>query len=257
MSPRHVSWGTSAKPPPIAVLKFGSSVLEDAAGFDVAAREIARELERGRRVVAVVSAMGDTTDALIHAARTFAVQPRHGLLAELLATGEDASVALLGIALSALGIKARTYSSRRLTLRTVGPLDDAEPVWADFHDLATSLSLFPVVVMPGFVGRDGSGALSLLGRGGSDLTALYLGQGLGAEEIRLVKDVDGVYATDPRRGPVDQRPLEHATWARVRSCGNGVVQEKALSFAASHGLSFRVAAPRGRGTRVGGGNDRG
>ena len=255
MATHRMRPGASSDLPPVVVLKFGSSVLNDAAGYEVAAREITGELQRGRRVLAVVSAMGDTTDTLLRAARRFTGQPRHGLLAELLATGEDASVALLGLALSALGINARGYPSRTLTLRTVGPLDDAEPIWADFHDLAASLSAYPALVVPGFVGRDGSGALSLLGRGGSDLTALYLGQGLGAEEIRLVKDVDGVYPADPRQGPAGQRPLEHATWARVRSCGNGVVQEKALHFAALRNLSFRVAAPNGRGTYVGGSQD--
>jgi homoserine dehydrogenase len=236
---------------PVTVLKFGSSLLADGAGFCVAVDEIAREVHRGRRVLAVVSAMQGTTDRLLEAAAALTDRPADGLLSTLLQTGEDASVALLAIALTARGTNALGVGADALSLRTSGPLRDAEPVAVDLERLTTRLSVHQVVVVPGFVGRDASGSPSLLGRGGSDLTALFLAAQLGAEEVRLVKDVDGVFAHDPRRGPADATALAHATWEEVGRVGNGVVQEKALRFAEAHGVAFRVAAPRGRGTLVG------
>jgi homoserine dehydrogenase len=236
---------------PVTVLKFGSSLLADGAGFEVAVDEIAREVRAGRRVLAVVSAMRGTTDRLLDAAAALTDRPADGLLSSLLQTGEDASVALLTIALTAGGLNAHGVGADALSLRTRGPLRDAEPVGVDLDRLTARLSAHQVVVVPGFVGRDSSGCPSLLGRGGSDLTALFLAALIGAEEVRLVKDVDGVFAHDPRRGPPGAAALAHATWGEVVRVGNGVVQEKALRFAEAQGLVFRVAAPRGRGTLVG------
>jgi len=235
----------------VAVLKFGSSVLADAERFRLAAEEIELEVALGRRVLAVVSAMGETTNGLLEAARSVSPRPAAGLTAQLLATGEDASVSLLGIALTARGVNAHCLPTRAFGLRTVGPLDDAEPVGCDLEGLFDAMQAHDVVVVPGFVGWDRSGAPALLGRGGSDLTALYLAHALSAEEVRLIKDVDGVYEIDPKRGPHGQLPLPAATWAQVRAIGNGVVQDKALLFAEAAEIVFRVAAPGGVGTVVG------
>ena len=236
---------------PISVLKFGSSLLADASGFRIAADEVARDVCAGRRVLAVVSAMRGTTDRLIEAAAALGERPGDALLSSLLRTGEDASVVLLTIALTGAGLSAYGIGAEALALRTRGPLRDAEPFDVDATRLAEALGVHQVVVVPGFVGRDESGAPSLLGRGGSDLTALFLASRLGAEEVRLVKDVDGVHPADPRTAPHVTQALASATWSDVTRVGNGVVQEKALRFAEAHGLVFRVAAPGGRGTVVG------
>jgi homoserine dehydrogenase len=235
----------------VTVLKFGSSVLANAAGYDFAAHEIEREVGRGRTVVAVVSAMGETTDRLLQTAKSLSAAPAHGLVAQLLSTGEDASVALLGIALTSRGVNAQFLSAQMLGLRTLGPLDDGEPVSCDLERVIDSMSAHDAVVVPGFIGWDPSGVPALLGRGGSDLTALFLARELRAREVRLVKDVDGVYPVDPKRGPAGQLPLTSASWDFVREVGNGVVQEKALRFAEASDLTFRVAAPGGVGTLVG------
>jgi len=178
----------------------------------------------------VVSSMGSTTDRLLEAARSLAPTTALALLSQLLATGEEASVALLCIALTSTGVNAVSLPTEQFGLRTHGALSDANPVAADTSTLAAALATHDVVVLPGFVGRDASGAPSLLGRGGSDLTALFLGDALDASEVRLVKDVDGVYSEDPKSDE-DALVLTHATWDEVRRIGGGVVQEKAISFA--------------------------
>ena len=147
-------------------------------------------------------------------------------------------------------------------MRTRGALWDAEPVDVDTGPIAAALDCSDVIIVPGFVGVDVTGVPSLLGRGGSDLTALFLGHAMGAAEVRLIKDVDGIYPADPRAtgatGATGSTgatgglaPLRTVSWDHARRIGGGVVQDKALRFAACHGLAFRVAALGGCGTWVG------
>ena len=251
---------------PVHVLKFGSSVLAGPRDYPVVAEMIGRKVARGRVVVAVVSAMGDTTDSLLAAARSVAPALPDRLMGALLATGEEASVALLTLALSGRGVRAVGFNSWRLPIRTKGSLCDADPVGVDAAQIRATLASHDAVVFPGFVGVDVMGAPSLLGRGGSDLTALFLGDVLGAAEVRLVKDVDGIFPADPHRGrgsgphpydgpdvrPADdQTPCSQLTWAQARAIGGGVVQSKAIDFAERRKLDFRVTGLTGEGTRVG------
>lgn len=207
---------------PVTVLKFGSSLLSGRDGFQQVVTEVAREVALGRRVLTVVSAMKGTTDRLWDDAHTLAPRPAQRLLPVLLRTGEDASVALLGIALVQAGLNAHVLTAEELGLRTVGPLHDAEPIDVDLARLASCLRAHDVTVVPGFGGADASGHPSLLGRGGSDLTALFLAERLGAEEVRLVKDVDGVFLEDPKGDGAARTALSEATWAEVDRVGNGV-----------------------------------
>lgn len=236
---------------PVAVLKFGSSVLDGAAGFQAAAEEVVREVTAGRSVVAVVSAPPGTTDGLLGSAGALVRSPPARLVSRLLATGESVSVALLGIALAARGIDAAVLDPNALGLRTRGPTLDADPVDVDIAGLRRTLAKHRAVVVPGFVGIDAEGELSVLGRGGSDLTAIFLADRLGAAECRLVKDVDGVHATDPRLDP-DAPVFRRASWEVVLEVGGELVQEKAVRFARERRRSFRVAAFGGVGTLVGG-----
>lgn len=281
------------------VLKFGSSLLDGPSGYRTAVEEMGREVALGHCVLAVVSARRGMTDELLRAARTVVDRGGgpakagadgadgsggHGkdvgahdpsLLARLLGTGEEASVALLGLAARAAGLRVDVLGGADLDLRTSGPVDDAEPAGVDVEILRTAILRSDVVIVPGFVGRDERGRPTHLGRGGSDYTALYLGSRIGAGEIRLVKDVDGVFERDPGpsggREPTARTPVSHgetpdacldadeevnrllsrASWDEVERLGGGVVQHKALRFAMREGLSFRVAAPGGRGTLVG------
>lgn len=234
----------------VTVLKFGSSVLDGAVGYAAAAHEVAREVEAGRRVVAVVSAALGATDALLGSASPLADPAPAHLVSRLLATGEAASVALLAIALAARGIEVEALEASALGLRTDGPLLDADPVDVDAPSLRTRLARCDALVVPGFVGVRDDGDLALLGRGGSDLTALFLADRLDAVECRLVKDVDGVHAADPRLDPTAP-VFRNATWDVVLDVGGALVQDKAVRFARRRGRPFRVAAFGGEGTWVG------
>jgi homoserine dehydrogenase len=158
-----------------------------------------------------------------------------------LATGEAASSALMGLALNRAGIPATVLDATQAGLTTDGPVLDSDLTSVDTSGVLEALR-DGVVVLPGFVGRDRSGKTTLLGRGGSDLTALFLAQRLGAG-CRLIKDVDGLYTSDPNAssGPSAARfvRVSYATAGRV---GGAVVQLKAIDFAERHRLRFTVSS---------------
>jgi homoserine dehydrogenase len=223
----------------IMVLKFGSSVLGDENDLPAAVHEIYRWWRDGFQVVVVVSAFADTTNELTRRAHSVCDQPNDALVAQLLATGEAASSALLGLALSRSGIPATVLDAEQAGLETDGPTLDAQLISVNTGRLFEGLRN-GVVVLPGFVGKDPSGHPTLLGRGGSDLTALFLAQRLGGA-CRLIKDVDGLYTSDPNAGSLAARfvRVSYATAARV---GGAVVQRKAIEFAERHRLNFAVSS---------------
>ena len=234
----------------ITVLKFGSSVLARPEDYTTAAGVIGAQVANGRKVVAVVSAMGETTDSLLSAARSVTPVPSDTLVGALLATGEEASVALLSLALAAQRVRAAGFSASRVPVRTTGALHDADPVFVDTAQIRAAFRTRDAVVFPGFIGVDMTGVASLLGRGGSDLTALFLGDALDADEIRLIKDVNGIFPSDPRCNEALE-PFRELTWDRAREIGGGVVQPKAIDFAERRGLRFRVTGLTGEGTSIG------
>ncbi len=226
---------------PIIVLKLGSSVLTDESAIPCAVHEIYRWLRQGRRVVAVVSALGRTTDQLLARAERLAGAPEPAGLAALLATGEATSAALLALALDRAGVPAALLDPWRVGLRTAGPLLDAEPRELNRREIFRALEARPVAVLAGFIGQDAEGRTSLLGRGGSDLSAFFVAERLGAE-CRLIKDVDGVYDGDPAAGAGRSRRFAALTWEDAARLAGRVVQAKAIDFAERHGLAFEVSA---------------
>jgi homoserine dehydrogenase len=235
----------------IVVLKFGSSVLRSETDLPTAVHEIYRWWRDGFQVVAVVSAFGNTTDDLTRHAHSVCDQPHDELLAVLLATGEATSSALLGLALNRSGIPATVLDAEQACLYTDGPTLDSNLTSINTGGVYDALR-YGIVVLPGFVGKDRSGKTTLLGRGGSDLTALFLAQRLGGE-CRLIKDVDGLYTSDPNSAhgtPAARfRRVSYATAAKI---GGAVVQLKALAFAERHRLRFVISsAGSDRATEVG------
>ena len=224
----------------ITVLKFGSSVLRDETDLPRAVHEIYRRWRSGSQVLAVVSAIGQTTDQLLQRAESLTAEPHSRSVAALLATGEATSAALLGIALHRAGLPVKVLSAEQANLRTSGEPLDAEPTDVDAGKIREHLR-DSIVVVPGFVGVDASGEPTLLGRGGSDLTALFLADRLDADAV-LVKDVAGLYESDPHIGDFRPRRFIRASWETARRVGTKVVQEKAVRFAEECGLSFSITA---------------
>ncbi len=225
----------------IAVLKFGSSVLRSAADYPNAVAEILHHRERGYAVVAVVSALGDDTDSLLARANEVAATHDEALLAELLACGEHQSSLLLTLALQQGG-----HAAKRMDAKSAGLLTRGTPMHARPHALATAAIrenlAAGTVVMPGFSGIDAPGRTTLLGRGGSDMTALFVGARLRADRCRLIKDVDGIFSSDPAVAATMPPRFRQITWDDAERIGGRLVQARAVRFAANHGFAFEVCA---------------
>jgi homoserine dehydrogenase len=224
----------------ITVLKFGGSVLRNEGDVLRAVHEVYRWIRQGHRLVAVVSAFEGRTDELLTESSRFGPDPDPHATALLVSTGELTSAATLGLALTRAGLSARVATPASISLRaTGGPLDaDAQSV--DVEALKASLRQHHVLVVPGFIGVDETGDVVLLGRGGSDLTALFLAQQLGAERCRLIKDVDGLYERDPALPGPPPRRLSRVSWDYALALGGGIVQPKSIRFARQHALPFEV-----------------
>jgi len=201
--------------------------------------EIYRWYREGYRVVAVVSAFAGVTDDRFATAGTFCADPDAASTAVLVAIGEAHSAALLGLALDGAGVPASVLDAAAIKLETVGPKLDSDCASVDVNSILRHLERHPVAVVPGFVGRQADGSISLLGRGGSDLSALFLAQQLSAR-CRLIKDVDGLYECDPAERAITPRRYSEITYKDALELEGEIVQPKAIRFAREHGLQFEV-----------------
>ncbi|MEQ8769614.1 MAG: homoserine dehydrogenase [Phycisphaerales bacterium] len=229
-----------ALPHEIVVLKFGSSILASEAKIADAVHEVYREVRNGRRVVVVCSAMGDTTDRLAQRAGEISDKPHPAAYAALLAVGESHSSAQVTLAIEAAGIPATLLDPAQIDLRTTGDPVNAEPESMAAGPVRHELNMGNVVVLPGFAGRDRRGFTTLLGRGGSDLTALFVAHSVGAARCRLVKDVDGWYDADPKQPGA--RKFSTLTYDDALASPAKVAQPKCVKYAADHGLILEIGA---------------
>jgi homoserine dehydrogenase len=179
----------------------------------------------------------------VEGARDLATEPEPYALAELLATGERAAAALLGVALDRVGVSARVIDPREIGLLALGTVLDSEPVGVDREKLKSLLIEFPVLVVPGFFGYDEKKRLHLLGRGGSDLTAAFLASAPGAVRCRLIKDVDGVYETDPAAS-IGYHPKRFISlgYEQALALAAPLIQPKAVYFLQRQQRTVEVAA---------------
>lgn len=236
---------------PITILKFGGSVLSGPDALTNAVAEVERTLRAGSRVVVVTSAFSGVTERLLNRAQTRFSAPAEKPLASLLATGESRSAAFLSLALDDAGVTNELLDPDRIGLTVRGPWLDSEPVDIDVAAVHKALGRAPVIVLPGFFGRRHDGSTALLGRGGSDLTALFLAERLSAQACRLIKNVDGLFSHDPGSGTIELYRYDAASLDELATVGGSLVQKKAIEFARKHGVAFTIAAPLSDlGTRV-------
>jgi aspartate kinase len=237
------------------VMKFGGAALATAARIRGAAARLSAEFSKGNQVIAVVSAMGDETDRLVALAAQLSSETAHAEVDSVLASGEQVSAGLMALALQQLGIRARSFLAHQIRVRTDGCFGNAGIVEIETERLEASLARGELPVIAGFQGVDAEERLVTLGRGGSDMTAVALAVSLRANACELFKDVDGVFAEDPRRNP-HARKLEHISYEQMDalvSAGAQVLQRSAVQLAARHGvrLHVRSAFHEASGTWVG------
>ncbi|WP_051504006.1 homoserine dehydrogenase [Sphingomonas jaspsi] len=226
----------------LSVLKFGSSVLDREDDYLNVALEVYRHVREGEKVVAVVSALAGQTDALLdQAGRVGGDAASESLVARLVRVGELQSAALLALALGKVGVRAVTLDPHEIGLVAQGSPLDSDLFALDASAVLDKFRSCDVAVVPGFIADHAAHGVVTLGRGGTDLTAVFLAAKLGADRVRLIKDVDGVYADDPASNPDAQRYSE-LTYAEAEEASKGLIQVKAIHEAAADDVLIEVAA---------------
>ena len=236
----------------VVVLKFGSSILRSPAEAPLVASAVYGHVRAGRKVVAVVSAFGGATDRLLGEARGLGLAHSNDLLPGYVALGEEKSAALVAIACDRIGLDACALSVRELGIVAEGEPEHSRPCGLRPDHLKQALDRHEVVVVPGFGAVRPDGRVALLGRGGSDLTAVFLAAELGLSRVRLVKDVDGLYDHDPNDKTAPALRYRRASWDVARKLGGALVQHDAIDLGESRGVEIEVAAlDRADGTVIG------
>ncbi len=228
-------------PMALIVQKYGGSSVADPEKIRNVARRVA-DSARDHQVVVVVSAMGKTTDGLIALAHQITAAPDPRELDMLLATGEQVTIALLAMALHALGRPARSFTGPQVGLRTDTAHTRARITRIEAERVRQALEAGEIAVVAGFQGLSEDDEITTLGRGGSDLTAVALAAALKADVCEIYTDVDGVYTADPNVVP-DARKLARVTYdemLEMASLGAKVLQARSVEFAKKYGVPVHV-----------------
>jgi aspartate kinase len=219
----------------VVVVKLGGSIFTGPISYRRAAHFVCQRLAANSRenLVVVVSAQNGETDALLREAQAIAGEPGDAPLDLLWSTGELRSVARLALHLQAAGVRAAALDVRQTGLRIAARGLSVAKAKLDATSIRRALEAYRVVVVPGFLATDDSGAIVTLGRGGSDLTAVLLAAGLGASRCELIKDVPGYFTDDPNVN-AGARHLPSVSFAEALAMADGgcdLVQRHALEAA--------------------------
>lgn len=241
LSPSPFNTPACARPGALVVAKVGGSVFTTPAAYRTAARALAARLQEDPAVqlVVVVSAEQGATDALLRTACNFDSEPDPEVVDLLWSTGELRAAALLTLALQSAGVRAAAANIHQAGLVNTAGRTVVRPL-----RLRALLSSHDIVVAPGFLARAEGDAIVSLGRGGSDLTAVLLAAGLGADRCELIKDVPGYFTDDPRHTPLARHlpALDYEAALALADQGCPLVQRQAIVAARDAGLPLVVGA---------------
>lgn len=226
----------------LIVQKYGGTSVGSPERIRNVAHKILETQRQGCRVVAVISAMAGVTDNLIKLARQTSPQPEERELDVLLATGEQAAIALTAMAINALGGRAISLTGAEAGILTDRAHTRAKIANITPRQIHALLAEDYIVVVAGFQGQNAEGQTTTLGRGGSDLTAIALAGALNADACQIFTDVDGVFTCDPRVVS-DARKIEEVSYdelLEMAGAGSKVMQSRAVEFAKKFGVEFEV-----------------
>ena len=227
----------------LVVQKYGGSSVADAERIKRVAERIVATRKAGHDVVVVVSAMGDTTDELLDLASQVTPLPPGRELDMLLTAGERISMALLAMAISALGFEARSFTGSQAGVITTSTHGKARIIDVTPGRIRGAVDEGAVAIVAGFQGvAQDTKDITTLGRGGSDTTAVALAASLDAEVCEIYTDVDGVYTADPRVVS-NARRLETVTYEEMlelAACGAKVLMLRCVEYARRNGMPVHV-----------------
>lgn len=226
----------------LTVQKFGGSSVADADKIRNVAGIVGASYERGEDVVVVLSAQGNSTDALLEKAAELTAAPPPRELDVLLTTGEQVSIALLAMCLAERGYPAVSLTGWQIGLETTGDHGDARIIGLQTEKVLEYLRRRIIVIVAGFQGVDAAGNITTLGRGGSDTTAVALAAALHADRCLIYTDVDGVYTADPRKNPGAQKleRISYEEMLRMARQGAEVLHDRCVELARDRGIVLEV-----------------
>ena len=230
----------------LIVHKYGGTSMGSTERIRNVAKRVAKWARAGHQMVVVPSAMSGETNRLLGLAKELApskLTDSYGRELDMLAaTGEQASSALLAIALQAEGMESVSYAGWQVPIRTNSSYTKARIESIDDTKVRADLDAGRVVIVTGFQGLDELGNITTLGRGGSDTSAVAVAAAMKAEECLIFTDVDGVYTTDPRV-VADARRLKSVSFEEMlemASMGSKVLQIRSVEFAGKYKVKLRV-----------------
>lgn len=226
----------------LIVKKFGgSSVANKERIFNVARRCI-EDYKKGHDIVVVLSAMGDTTDELLELAKNINPDASKREMDMLLTTGEQVSVALMAMAMQALGVPAVSLNAFQVKMNCTSRYSNARFKRIDTERIENELEAKKIVIVTGFQGVNKHEDYATLGRGGSDTTAVALAAALHADKCEIYTDVDGVFTADPRVVP-NARKIEEITYdemLELATSGAKVLHSRSVEMAKKYGVQMVV-----------------
>ena len=224
------------------VQKYGGTSVGDPERIKNVARRVKAVRDAGTQLVVVVSARAGVTNELIARAKAVCDHPRERELDQLLAVGEQETIALTAMALHGIGVDAVSYTGAQ-----AGIVTDTVHTKARIRDInATAieadLKAGKVVIVAGFQGINDEGQTTTLGRGGSDLTGIALAAAIKADKCEIYTDVDGVYTADPRVVQDAQKlnEISYDEMLELASSGSKVMQSRSVEFAKKYNVVFEV-----------------
>ena len=239
---------------PVIVQKYGGTSVGDTDRIRAVADRVVRAREAGYEVVAVVSAMGTTTDELLAMAQEIAASPEPRELDLLLTAGERIAMSLLSIAVNSRGCRAASYTGSQAGIITDTQHGRAKIVDVRPSRILDSIAAGNVVIVAGFQGVSTNADVTTLGRGGSDTTAIALAAALSAEFCEIFTDVSGVFTADPRIEP-SARKLDRVSFEEMlelSACGAKVLHLRSVEYARRNNVPIHVRSSfdDGQGTWV-------
>ena len=230
----------------LIVHKYGGTSMGSTERIRNVAKRVAKWMRAGHQLVVVPSAMSGETNRLLGLAKDLApAKTTDSYLRELdmlASTGEQASSALLAIALQAEGVPSVSYAGWQVPIKTNSAFTKARIESIDDVRIRTDLAAGKVVIVTGFQGVDEAGHITTLGRGGSDTSAVAVAAAMKAAECLIYTDVDGVYTTDPRVVPEARRlhTVSFEEMLEMASMGSKVLQIRSVEFAGKYQVPLRV-----------------
>ncbi|MCK9519819.1 MAG: aspartate kinase [Dehalococcoidia bacterium] len=228
----------------LVVQKYGGTSVADAERIRHVAGRVVKRVRAGDQVVVVVSAMGNTTDELIDLALSITPEPDPRELDILLSTGEQMSIALVAMALRALGQEAVGLTGQQAGIYTRAQYGAGRIARVQADRVREELAKGRVPIIAGFQGITEDAEIVTLGRGASDTTAVALAVALGADRCENCKDVEGVYTADPRLVPTARRltDITYEEMLELATQGSQVMHNRAVELASVYDLPILVTS---------------